>query len=138
MEKIKAFIRLALAPIVVFFVAGISDTGSFIEMASTIGGVALLVPIFVEFFKTKFNLKDKIFWGIKSTRAVSWGLGILFSYIGYFAGWGYFGELTHLYMPLIAGLGVGLISNGYFTIEMVQQLLYFIFNTLKTENGDKK
>ncbi len=137
MGKLASTIRLLVPPAAAFFIAGISDSGTFIEATSSLGGVALLVPIFVEFFKSIFDFKDKVIWGIKAARAVSWFFSILLSVVSYIAGWGYFGELTAWYMPVIAGLGVGLVSNGYFTIEMVQELLKIIFENLKSKRNEE-
>lgn len=134
MGKFSSTIKILVPPIAAFFLSGISTQGSFIEMASSLAGVSLLIPLVTEFFKLKLNLEHKLIWGIKAPRFVSWISGILLSFVSYYAGWGYFGELTAWYMPLISGLGAGLIANGYFTLEFVQTLLKVIFDNLRKNN----
>jgi hypothetical protein len=133
MKKILDLLKLLVPPVAAMFVAAISDAGSFVEMASSLAGVALLIPIITEFFKTAFNLDGKVIWNIKVPRAISWATGIMLSMLSYYAGWGYFAELTAWYMPIIAGLGAGLVANGYFTLEMVQTVLKIIFDTLRAK-----
>lgn len=128
-SKGVALLKLLLPPVVAFLVAGVADPGTFIERMGTLGGIATLVPIFVEFFKVHWRFKDKSFLGMKVARWFSWIFAFVLVYISSVTGWAYegFGTLRLLFY----GIGAGLISNGYFSSEQVKLMLAIIIGAIE-------
>jgi hypothetical protein len=135
-EQIKSLLKLLIPPVAAFLVAGIADAGTFVEKMASFAGIATLVPIIVEALKVQWNFADKVFWGMKVSRWVSWLLSLALVYISHAIGWAFvdFGGLG----LLIYGIGAGLVSNGYFTIEQVQLFLAILTgNTTKLNKLQK-
>jgi hypothetical protein len=56
---------------------------------------------------------------------LSWVISIALAFVGSLKGVGLFAETTVLW-TILNGLGVGLIANGIFSIDLVKSLLEFI------------
>jgi len=57
-----------------------------------------------------------------ASRFVSWAVAILLSYTGYWMNFGFWADMGPITTAL-TGLGMGLVSNGVFTMEWVQAVL---------------
>jgi hypothetical protein len=58
------------------------------------------------------------------TQLLSWGIAIGLSFLGAWQDLGIFAE-ADLLSTLLNGIGVGLVANGIFSAEFVQQILVF-------------
>jgi hypothetical protein len=93
--------------------SGISDLlGAF----ATIGGMVSLTLLFTGWIKTTLEFTGN--WA----RWLSWAVAMLLSFIGWLFNLGIFEPVTWG-VALIYGLGIGLIANGVFTSEIVQNIL---------------
>ena len=125
MKNTKEWIRLAL-PVAVSLFLGIVTQNQFIEGLATLAGIVTLVPIFVEWAKTQWNLSGKKWlFGWAASRWISWLLSIGFVVLSWAVGFG-FGAMPW-YKALTFGVGAGLVSNGYFTLEQIQTMLAIVF-----------
>ena len=124
-EKIASFVALILPPVAAFLIAGLS-ADAFVENMATLGGIVTLVPIIAETIKDKWNLQGVTWiWNIKAMKLITWALSILLVWVSYFTGWGFEGfEATQI---VAYGIGAGLVSNEYFTLQTVKLLLQAIF-----------
>jgi len=135
-EQIKSLLKLLIPPVAAFLVAGIADAGTFVEKMASFAGIATLVPLFVEALKVQWDFANKDFLGMRVSRWISWLLSLALVYISHAVGWafvdfGWFGLAIY-------GIGAGLVSNGYFTIEQVQLFLAILTgNTTKLNKLQK-
>jgi len=58
-------------------------------------------------------------------QLLSWGVSIALAFVGAWKGLGLFQEADVL-NTIINGVGVGLVANGVFSVEFVQQILAFL------------
>ncbi len=130
MERLKPLIKLLLPPLAAFYITGIASADSFLESLSSFAGIATLVPIVVEALKVRYALSGKQWAGMPASRLLSWILSLLLVYSSWLIGWS-FSEMSWIWAG-IYGIGAGLVSNRYFSLEQVQWLL-----ALLTSNQDK-
>ena len=130
MERFKSLIKLLLPPLAAFYIAGISSAESFLESLSSFAGIATLVPIVVEALKTRYTLSGKQWAGMPASRLLSWMLSLALVYTSWLLGWS-FSDMSWIWAG-IYGIGAGLVSNRYFSLEQVQWLL-----ALLTSNQEK-
>jgi hypothetical protein len=125
MKNSKEWIKLML-PIAVSVVIGVVTQSQFVEGLATLAGVVFLVPVFVEYLKEKFDLSGKKWlFGWAASRWVSWGLSIGLVVLSWAVGFGF--ETMGIWKALVYGVAVGLVSNGYFTLEQIQLILAIVF-----------
>ncbi len=120
-KQINSLVKLLLPPLAAFLVAGIADAGTFVEKMASLAGIATLVPIIVEAAKVQWDLADKDILGMRVARWLSWLLSLALVYLSHLVGWA-FADFGTLWL-LMYGIGAGLVSNGYFTMEQVQMFL---------------
>jgi hypothetical protein len=135
-EQITSLLKLLIPPLAAFLVAGIADAGTFVEKMASFAGIATLVPLFVEALKVQWDFSDKDFLGMRVARWISWLLSLALVYISHAVGWAFvdFGAFG----IIIYGIGAGLVSNGYFTIEQVQLFLAILTGNTTKLNKLKK
>jgi hypothetical protein len=125
MKNTKEWIRLLLPPAIAAFVGVITES-QFVESLATLGGIVTLVPILVEWVKQKYSLSGKKWlFGWSASKWVSWGLAIGLIYLSWAVGFGF--ETMTWIKAGVYGIGAGLVSNGYFTLEQVQFFLAIVF-----------
>ena len=126
MVQIKSFLKLIFAPLLAFLVSGLSQE-MIVESISTWIGIVTLIPIIAEAIKDKWDLKDTIiFWNIKAMKVITWALSIGLVWLSWFLGYA-FESFTYI-MLFGYGLGAGLVTNEYFTLDTVKALLNAIFS----------
>ena len=106
---------------------------------ATISGVAALNVAITEFLNSTFNIQTG--W-VK--QVISWICPVLLSVLGLVFGWGLFASygtissvLAWVY-TVLTGLGVGLVSNGIYDIQWVQNVITFVkdlFTKTKINDG---
>lgn len=92
-----------------------NPTGFFASIATLL----VIVPIVTEWAKTKLGLEGL------GVQILSWSLGVLIAFAGFFLNLGMFADMTWL-GTLATGVGLSLISNGIADTGIVTWLLSFI------------
>lgn len=118
MEKVKSFLVLILPFLASIYLEGM-ETTQFITYMASVSGIFFLTPIVVQFLKTELNTTGFV------TQLVSWGTSTVLVFLSWFLGWG-FAEFIW-WQLFFVGIGIGLATNGYFTIEFIQTLLNILF-----------
>jgi hypothetical protein len=107
-----------LAAVDVIEVPGFDLSTAFASIGSVVG----LVILITEFIKKHIKVEGGIY------QLFSWLVGIILCLIGWFLKLGIF-QGIEWYETVAYGLGVGLVANGIFDIEIVKALLKAIFKT---------
>jgi len=93
------------------------DLSSYFGSLAALAGLVVVITGWVN--TNALNLS-----GWKS-QLLSWVISIALAFIGSIKGVGLFAETTVLW-TVLNGIGVGLVANGMFSIDLVKSLLEFI------------
>lgn len=97
------------------------------------------VTIIAEFINDLFKVSSKPETRISPKQAVSWVVAILGACLGYALQVGFFTEFGTVdqwqgwVMTAVTGLGAGLVANGIYDVNIIQDALKFIFQFLKPQ-----
>lgn len=121
--KTKGFVGLLiiiLPFLAATFLPEIEAEGGLEVLSASLTGIVALTLILTEPLK---NIIGTTGWG---TRILSWAVSVVLMFGSSLLGWGF--EAYQWWMFLVSGVGVGLVSNGVFTIEQVKAFLAMIYN----------
>lgn len=93
------------------------DLSSYFGSLSAMAGLVILITGWVN--THGLNLKG---W---KAQLLSWGISIALAFVGSWKGVGLFAETSTVW-TIVNGLGVGLIANGIFSVDLVKTLLEFL------------
>lgn len=93
------------------------DLSSYFGSLSAMAGLVVLITGWVNTYG--LNLKG---W---KAQVLSWVISIALAFVGSWKAVGLFAE-TSLIWTVVNGLGVGLIANGIFSVDIVKTLLEFV------------
>ena len=105
---------------------------------STLGGVSTLNVVVTEMINTTFGIKSG--W---LKQLISWVCPMLLSILGFVFGFGIFGaygtisSVAGWIYTVLTGLGVGLVSNGIYDIEFVQNIIKNVKELITTTKINK-
>ena len=105
---------------------------------STLGGVSALNVVVTEMINSAFGIKAG--W---LKQLISWVCPMLLSVLGFVFGFGIFGaygtisSVSGWIYTVLAGLGLGLASNGIYDIELVQNIIKNVKELVTTTKINK-
>lgn len=92
------------------------DPTNWIEILQSFGALVLAIPLIVDFFKTKLRMEGL------PLQILSWGVGIVISFIAWWLNMGIFAGLLW-WQTLAVGIGVSLASNGIADTGLIRTIL---------------
>ena len=98
----------------------IGDTPSnFADYVATFAAMVAVIPVVVEFFRTKLNMSGL------ALQILSWAMGVVIAVAAYFLNMGIFAGIL-LWHALVIGAGAALAANGIANTGIIQTILNLI------------
>jgi hypothetical protein len=110
-EKGADLFKVIIGPVLAL--AGIAiPSGEFIDKLATVAGIAMLVPILVEWAKVKFELSGVKWWFMGASKWLAFIFGIALMYLSYYFGFGF--EAMNIWVVGFWGVIIAISANGWF------------------------
>jgi len=105
---------------------------NFTELFATLGGFSAGIVVITQFFNNLFKVENST-W----KQVMSWIVALVLACAGFVLQAGLFGDLGSLgewqgwVRTAIVGIAGGLVSNGVYDINMVQEFVQWLFSFMK-------
>jgi hypothetical protein len=125
MKKSLIYLALFIIAPLLTFAQGTSFDSGFMTMFTTFAAFTAAIPFVVEFIKKFITLQGL------AAQIVSWTIGIILAFAGYYFNIGIF-EPFLWWQSLLFGIGASLAANGLFDTKLITTILNAIgINTKK-------